>query len=237
MDNYALPIIGCNASIIYVNNNIQLPFYPRIEANNEMRAWIVGGARLQVLNIQFFGSACQGKMSGGRRCFKGGGVLKEECGCYITKRKAEVGIALRLNIIERGGVEYIIDEFVDHWTEYTYFFKTPIDSISAGTITALPDLQDQIEQGILAIVNYINNHGAWDIVLWKKQGMVMASEDQGADRYQQQQAERIENSKTNYHIVRMTPANPDAIDLNHFKNNLMMDVPTMYINQATGNAP
>ena len=129
-------------------------------------------------------------------------------------KSGKVMISMGLEVRGGSGDSFMV-QFASKWFMKTFIYSGALRMGTKASDSNSYEVEERLYDAVASVFRYINEPGGFRIYLWVRRGEV---EDRGVDQPNRGLAWNAERATAKlgvirYHIVRMEPSNPAALDV------------------------
>lgn len=220
------PILAPTRPLQVVNSNFDIVQRPVVTEGISLNGFVLHSCDINLKSISFLDTPCGGDLCD-QQSIVSGGVQSKRCACVQMKLRRGVAVVVYdvELVLEDGST--VPTQLCSKWFSRNYVFTGPF---AAGTsASTLEDFMvtDRIYDAAVNVFNLVNDNGGWMVFGWTKRGEIQdqAVDQPGNGLPHNASKVTVEAGTLNYHVTRIDPMHPGAIDLDTF-NDLRVDVVT-----------
>ena len=222
------PVLTTTRPLLVLANEHEFPERPINTEGTSISGYIINNCTINLQVVHIYDSSCGGNLCDQQGLKDGSGVIKSRCSCIqATTRSGKPMFGLVVEVRSASGVVFTTELISKNFMKQYVFIGSLPEGARAHMFQQQWEVEDRLYQKIQSVFNFINRHGGFRVIGWTRRGEVL---DQGVDQPNNglpYNAARVmvEAGTLRYHITRVDPMTPLAIDLDVL-HRLKFDVST-----------
>ena len=208
-----MPILPVNTPLIPVNSNLIRPTNLSVRHDGG-RQNITRIVKVEdILQWTPFWTRCNAKHCGKLDLMRDGKVKEGRCACYSAASKKGIPmLAMDLKMTTNMKETFVVRDYTSQDFLESFVFKNELGPGIKLTHFQDPHFNGAMKDALEDLFEYVDY---WHVDMWVKPGYIddaAAERPVGANAFNAPPPRRVRSGRFTYHIIRMIPANPDAID-------------------------